>query len=103
MGLTERVEGAAVFAELTRDSSEIVCDGAVNETANVCGTYAHGLFSGDEMRAAFLRAARERCGLMPAPTFTRYGAEREARFDRLAAHVRASLDITTLLGAAVAR
>ena len=64
----------------------------------VWGTYIHGLFDADEYRHAFLRTARESCGLAPANDFVCVTAQREARIDRWARHLRESLDMPLIRG-----
>jgi len=94
LGQTVYEEGAASFAELTRAASgTAVRDGAVSADGFVFGTYAHGLFDDDAFRHAFIRAARAACDLAPARKLAFITAERETRIDRLALHVRRSLDI----------
>ena len=90
------VHGAA-FADVDRGTGGTILDGSVSANGRIVGTYVHGLFAEDAMRHAFLRAARAACGLQPPQRFAPYAAERDARFDRLAAHVRAALDLTPLL------
>jgi adenosylcobyric acid synthase len=85
------------FAELAYADGTRVLDGAVSADGRVAGTYVHGLFSGDALRWAFVTAARRRARLAPAERLEPYGARREARFDRLAAHVRAALEYRALL------
>lgn len=68
-------------------------DGAVSEDGRTVGTYLHGLFDSDPFRHAFIQAARAASHLAPPRELARWGAEREARFDRLAAHVRGALDL----------
>ena len=99
MGRTTPDDGARGFADLAYDDGERIVDGAVSPNGAIVGTYVHGLFTDDALRWAFVRAARERAGLAPAAHLVAYGAEREARFDRLAAHVRRALDVPALLGA----
>ncbi|GAC1349020.1 MAG: cobyric acid synthase [Vulcanimicrobiaceae bacterium] len=96
MGRTTLRNGARPFADLTSDG-EATIDGAVSPDAAIAGTYVHGLFADDALRWAFVEAARERAGLAPAARLVAYGAEREARFDRLAAHVRGALDVRCLI------
>ena len=86
-----------MFALLERENGELVADGAVSRDRRVAGTYVHGMFSGDELRHAFIRAARAACGLHPPDELMPHGAEREARFSRLANHVRGALDLRLLL------
>ena len=73
-------------------------DGAVNASGRVLGTYVHGLFDNDDFRHSFLAALRNAVGLAPAQTWARVAAEREARIDRLADHLRKSLDIDLIRG-----
>ena len=79
-----------------RGETKFVADGAVNESGRVCGTYVHGFFDSDDFRHAFIRSTRAAVELAPAEKFARVGAEREARIDRLANHLRKSLDINRL-------
>jgi adenosylcobyric acid synthase len=82
------------FAEVTRaGSSALVTDGAVSADRRVFGTYVHGIFDDDNFRHAFLEAARAASGLAPFAARACVAAERESRLDRLAAHVRRSLDM----------
>jgi adenosylcobyric acid synthase len=94
VGETIYVEDAAPFAEITRaGSSDVVTDGAVSADQRAFGTYVHGIFDSDDFRHAFLDAVRAACGLAPCTTRTFVSAERQSRLDRLAAHVRRSLDL----------
>lgn len=99
MGRTICASDARVFADLTCDGSAPRSDGAVSADGAIVGTYVHGLFADDALRWAFVRAARSRADLVPPTRLVRYGAEREARFDRLATHVRCSLDVEAFLAA----
>ena len=76
-----------------------VCDaaeGTVNEEENIFGTYIHGFFDHDGLRRAILNALREKKGLPAlAVTRNRY-REKEESYDRLAAVVRAHLDMDKL-------
>jgi adenosylcobyric acid synthase len=100
MGQTRAESSTTAFADVVRDGGERVVDGAVSTNGLVIGTYVHGLFASDAIRWAFVRAARESSGLQAPALLVDYGAQREARFDRLAAHVRARLDLQPLLTAA---
>ncbi len=73
-----------------------VPDGAVSASGRVLGTYVHGFFDNDDFRHAFLAAARRAVDLSPAETWTNVAAEREARIDRLADHLRKSLDMNLI-------
>ena len=61
-------------------------DGAISAGGRVAGTYVHGLFHNDALRAALLKGLG-RTGATPQ-TF-----DREREFDRLAQHVRSHLDM----------
>ena len=92
LGDTVYAEGAQPFAEIQRcGDPRPLLDGAVG--TNAFGTYMHGLFRDDDFRHAFLAAARNACGLEPAHELAPFEAERERRLDRLAAHVRSSIDM----------
>jgi adenosylcobyric acid synthase len=94
VGETVYAEEATPFAEITRaGSSAVVADGAVSTDRRVFGTYIHGIFDDDGFRHAFLDAARAACGLAPHAARAFVAAERQSRLDRLAAHVRRSLDL----------
>ena len=89
--------GAEPFAEITREGiGGAVPDGAMSSNGGVAGTYVHGLFDADTFRHAFVDAARAACGLQAAAAHAFVAREREARLDRLAAHVRNSLDLALL-------
>ena len=65
----------------------------MSASGRVLGTYVHGFFDNDDFRHAFLTTARRAVDLSPAETWINVGAEREARIDRLADHLRKSLDM----------
>jgi adenosylcobyric acid synthase len=75
---------------------EHITDGAIAANGRVAGTYVHGLLAEDAPRHALLRAARAATGLTPATQFADIAAQRTMRLDRLATHVRASLDMSLL-------
>jgi adenosylcobyric acid synthase len=62
----------------------------------VFGTYVHGLFDDDDFRHSFIQAARTAVDLAPAETWAHVAAERQARIDRLASHLRESLDMNRI-------
>jgi adenosylcobyric acid synthase len=67
--------------------------GATNHRGRVWGTYVHGLFDDDAFRHGFLDRARAQCGLAPAREKAPVTANRQARIDRWADHLRQSLDL----------
>jgi adenosylcobyric acid synthase len=67
-------------------------------SGRVSGTYIHGLFDNDELRHSFINFTRESCGLAPALSHVCVTAEREARIDRWADHLRQSLDMDLIRG-----
>ena len=94
VGGTVLCDGPAPFADITpAGASGASPDGAVSEDDLVFGTYVHGLFDDDPIRHAFLDAARVARGLSPARDHAFVAAEREARLDRLADHLRRSLNL----------
>ncbi len=98
VGETTYLPGARRFATIVRASDgHTLEDGAIDASCRVIGTYLHGLFVDDAFRAAFVDAARRASGLEPTRARAAFSADREARLDRLAAHVRASVDLPRLL------
>jgi adenosylcobyric acid synthase len=81
MGETVYENGAKPFAGLP------VPDGAADATGRVWGTYVHGIFDDDAFRHSFL----DHIGAAGARA--RVAAQREARIDRWANHLRQSLDL----------
>jgi adenosylcobyric acid synthase len=100
LGATEREAGAEPLLRLVREGQEPgwVADGATGADGHTIGTYLHGLFDDDCFRHAFLRAVRAACGLAPPHALANVTAERQARFDRLAAHVRRAVNLEAVLG-----
>ena len=95
LGQTVYEEDAQAFAEIQRCGDFApMPDGAAG--SNAFGTYIHGLFRDDGFRHRFLAAARNACGLDPALELAGIEAERERRLDRLANHVRGSLDMNLI-------
>ncbi|MDP3409506.1 cobyric acid synthase [Bosea sp. (in: a-proteobacteria)] len=74
-------------------------EGAASADGRVQGTYLHGVFASDTVRAAYL-AAVTGAGLRSSLS---YEDDVEATLDRLAAHLAAHLDIDALLALARAR
>lgn len=100
LGITEYEMGAKPLLQLRREGQQqaVIEDGVTSANGRVIGTYLHGFFDDDEFRHAFLRASRAACHLNPPRSFANFKAEREARFDRLAAHVRHAIDLNAILG-----
>ena len=101
LGETVYDGGAQSFAELARapGTGAMHRDGCVSRDSRVFGTYLHGVFDADGFRAAFIGAARERCGLLPAAAgFSTWTEQRERSLNRLAEEVRGALDMERILG-----
>jgi adenosylcobyric acid synthase len=97
VGETFYEPGARPLADIVRQGiSGSVPDGAVSASGRVFGTYVHGFFDNDDFRHAFLAAARRAVDLAPAETWANVAAEREVRIDRLADHLRKSLDMNLI-------
>jgi adenosylcobyric acid synthase len=97
VGETFYETGALPFAAIDRQGTTgSVPDGAVSESGHVLGTYVHGLFDNDGFRHGFIRAARAAVDLAPAGTWANVAADRDARIDRLANHLKKSLNINLI-------
>jgi adenosylcobyric acid synthase len=97
LGVTEYEPGTRPLFRLQREGTEgPVADGAQDASGRVVGTYLHGLFDADPFRHAALRALRAAAGLAPPRQVAPHTAERERRFDRLADHVRAAIDMARI-------
>lgn len=68
-------------------------DGAVRTDGLVMGTYLHGIFDNDDFRRAVVNALRRRKGLAPLDVVGDTRRRKEESYDRLAAAVRANLDM----------
>lgn len=92
MGQTVR-DGAAPVFRIEQRSQQACAnnDGALSADGNVIGTYIHGLFHNGEFRAALLDELAQRKGLVFAPSSGQFSNDEQ--YDRLAAHVRGSLDM----------
>jgi adenosylcobyric acid synthase len=97
VGETFYEPGTRPLAEIRRQGIPgLVPDGAVSASGRVLGTYVHGFFDNDDFRHSFLAAARRAVDLAPAETWANIATEREARIDRLADHLRKSLDMNLI-------
>jgi len=104
LGRTRREAGCAPLLGLRREGTlEEVEDGAVSADGRTAGSYLHGLVDDDDFRHGLVDALRRGSGLAPATGFAAWTRERNARFDRLADHVRAALDVEALAGWVTAR
>jgi adenosylcobyric acid synthase len=74
----------------------LIKDAAILSVGRVLGTYIHGLFDDDDLRYKFLGYARQTCGLAPVDSRVFATAERQARIDRWADHLRRALDMTLI-------
>jgi adenosylcobyric acid synthase len=90
MGATAGPDCARPFARLSDGAPE----GAVSADGRVIGTYIHGLFGNDCLRAAWL--ARLGAG----PSAVAHDALVESTLDRLAAHIAAHIDVERILSLA---
>src|SRR5512135_132077 len=79
--------------ELIERSSQLCAafDGSLSADGNVMGTYFHGLFHNDELRRAILSELAARKGRAFSPLAADYSPDEQ--YDRLAAHVRNSLNM----------
>jgi adenosylcobyric acid synthase len=97
VGETLYEPGGRPLATIERHGTmDTVSDGAVSESGRVFGTYVHGFFDNDSFRQTFIRAARAAVDLAPAERYACVSAERETRIDRLADHLRKSLDLNLI-------
>jgi len=97
VGETIYETGAFPLADIERqEATELVPDGAASKSGRVFGTYVHGLFDNDDFRHGFIQAARAAVDLAPAALYVKANAERNASIDRLACHLRNSLNMNLL-------
>ncbi|MBI3710974.1 MAG: cobyric acid synthase [Proteobacteria bacterium] len=78
-------------------------EGARSADGRIEGCYLHGLFATDGYRRAYLNRLRVARGLDAKAGGLAYDAEIDAVLDRLAAHLKASLDLDRILEIARAR
>jgi adenosylcobyric acid synthase len=91
LGETSRSDEALPFARLTTLEGAELLDGAVSPGGHIFGTYVHGVFDNDPFRHSFLDWARTSRALAPAKQKMFTTAERDARLNRWADHLRNSL------------
>ena len=106
MGDTAYVEGASPLFLITLRSGRPVSvnDGAVSLDGRVWGTYMHGIFENDCFRRDLIERVKTRKGLcdngMENIRSSNYRVIKEEGYRRLAARVRASLDMEKVYGIA---
>jgi adenosylcobyric acid synthase len=96
MGRTTRIQDVTPFVQITRrgDKDADDLDGAVTEDGWIAGTYLHGYFDNDDLRETLLNNLAARKGVTRSSSNTRF--DRSAEYDRLAATVRANLDMNAV-------
>ena len=94
VGKTFYVPGTRALGDIVRQgTADCVPDGAIGDSSRVFGTYVHGFFDIDDFRHSFIESARAAANLAPAAEWAYVAAQRQARIDRLASHLRKSLDM----------
>ena len=97
LGESMYLDGVRPLASIRRAGlDDPVEDGAVSADGRVIGTYVHGIFDDDSFRHDFINAARAACGLGLSHACAFVDRARESRLNRLADHVRQSLDLDLL-------
>jgi len=87
-------ESPSPFTIVERGGGPVTApDGAVNAAGNVVGTYLHGLFANDGLRAALLSALAARKGIAADP---RWGGRRGDSYERLANAVARAVDLPAI-------
>ena len=94
VGKTHREQGVSPVAIIRRLSDQAEqFDGAISYDQSAFGTYIHGIFDDDLFRQSFVNFARTSARLVPAKEHSWITSERESQIDRLANHLRNSLDL----------
>ena len=96
-----RISGYEIHSGVNRFGAEaafwMLPDGAANARGNVLGTYLHGLFDDGVLAEAIVKQARQLKGLDAVETSGVSMADyRESQFEKLAAAVRANLDMSAV-------
>ncbi len=68
-------------------------EGCTARDGQVFGTYLHDVFHNDEFRGIYLNKLRQKKGLEPIERSLRFRFLKESEYDRLASHVRGSVDL----------
>lgn len=97
MGETRYLPGALPLARISdpKSGSEWF-DGAISSQGNAFGVYVHGIFDDDEWRHGLINLLRTSAGLPPAGEVSFVSRQREARLNRLADHLRNSLNLSRI-------
>ena len=93
MGQTERLDGCGPAFQVITDTDDKIPEGAVSLCGSIWGTYLHGVFDKPIFRRAWLNTLRFRKG------WSALAPSEDAvikPIDRLADHVRASLDMEAI-------
>lgn len=93
MGQTERLDGCRPAFQVISDTGNKIPEGAVSPCGNIWGTYLHGVFDKPVFRRTWLNTLRLRKG-WPALAPSEDAIVKP--IDRLADHVRASLDMEAI-------
>lgn len=90
--LLDKEAGLLLIRQRSGENTEII-DGAVNQSGNVFGTHLHGLFDNPEFLTALFNTLRQAKGLTPVTEKQIEAGPRQAKYEKLAAAVRESLDM----------
>ncbi|MGI8552993.1 MAG: cobyric acid synthase [Dehalococcoidia bacterium] len=96
MGLTRSDGGIPFLIDRRSGEAWAEADGAISADGWILGTYLHGLFANDGLRRAMLANLAGRKGVRLIESHVSGG--KEAAYDRLASHVRASLNMDLIHG-----
>ena len=96
MGETAYLEDAVPLSRLTCLDRAEKLDGAAR--GNVWGSYVHGIFDSGAFAQALVNALLSAKGLTPDAAAVDWETYQEEQYDKLAAGVRASLDMDRIYG-----
>lgn len=91
MGQSETLQPTEPFSVLSGEN-----EGCSLHNGQVIGTYLHDVFHNDEFRGVYLNNLRVKKGLIPIERSLRFRQFKENEFDRLADHVRSSINMKTI-------
>jgi adenosylcobyric acid synthase len=74
-------------------------EGCSARDGEVFGTYLHDVFHNDEFRWLYLNKLRQKKGLTPIERSLRFRSFKESEYDRLAAHVKVSVEMNKIYSA----